>query len=133
MQQMRFSHDRIHAPKDMPPVQAEVRIPERHLLHTGLRGPGQHRSQTLIALNQALEDERQFGRRDCRTQKGSPVGPLYQKARSAGIIDGACKACSAKMGVLDAIRAENLPFLDEMGGHPSMGRYLENGYEVITF
>jgi hypothetical protein len=58
---------------------------------------------------------------------------LYQRAKALGLIEGACKACSTKMKTLDAIKREGLPLLDDMKGHPGMARYLENGYEVITF
>jgi hypothetical protein len=66
-------------------------------------------------------------------KEGSPMFSLYGKARSLGIIDGACKACSSKMGTLEAVRAEGLKLLDDMSGHPGMARYREEGFEVITF
>jgi hypothetical protein len=66
-------------------------------------------------------------------QEGNHMASLYQKAKSLGLIGGACKACSTKMGVLDAIKREGIPVLDEMSGHASMTRYLEEGFEVITF
>jgi hypothetical protein len=37
------------------------------------------------------------------------------------------------MGVTDAVRAEGLPFLADMAGHPSMSRRLAQGYRVLTF
>ena len=55
--------------------------------------------------------------------EGAALNELYRKARTADIIAGACKACSAKMGVLDAVQAEGIPLLDDMSGHPSMARY----------
>jgi hypothetical protein len=63
----------------------------------------------------------------------SPFSPLYFKAREAGLIDGACKACSAKMGVLEAVEASGLNLLDDMSGHPSMSSYMVRGYSIITF
>jgi hypothetical protein len=66
-------------------------------------------------------------------KEGNPLAALYQKAKTQGLIDGVCRACSAKLGVTEAVASEGLPFLDDMSGHPSMSRYLENGYEVITF
>ncbi|HDM75689.1 MAG TPA: cytoplasmic protein, partial [Deltaproteobacteria bacterium] len=48
-------------------------------------------------------------------------------------IDGACKACSNKMGVLEAVKEEGIPLIDEMSGHPSMARYMTEGYQIITF
>ena len=58
---------------------------------------------------------------------------LYEKAKGLDLIDGVCKACSNKMGTLDAARDQGLRLLDEMTGHPSMARYMEEGFEVITF
>ena len=63
----------------------------------------------------------------------SPFSALYTKAREAGLIDGACKACSAKMGVLDAVEKSGLPLLDDMSGHPSMSSYMVRGYSILTF
>lgn len=65
--------------------------------------------------------------------KENPLHPLYGKARALGLFEGACRACSKKMGTLDAVRAEGMPLLDEIGGHPSLARYREEGFEVITF
>lgn len=62
-----------------------------------------------------------------------PFHKLYMVIREAGLIDGVCRACSAKMGAMAAAEAQGLSLLDEMAGHPSMRRYLEAGYEVITF
>ena len=66
-------------------------------------------------------------------QEDNPMFSLYQKAKEQNLIDGACKACSSKLKVREAIENEGLPFLDEMSGHPSMRRYLNNGYRIIVF
>ena len=66
-------------------------------------------------------------------EEANPMHGLYEKAKGFDLIDGACKACSNKMGVLQEIEAQGLRLLDEMSGHPSMARYLEEGFEVITF
>jgi hypothetical protein len=58
---------------------------------------------------------------------------LYVKCKEQGIIDAACKACSAKMKVTDDVEKEGLPFADEMSGHPSMARYRDDGYEILIF
>ena len=63
----------------------------------------------------------------------NPMFSLWEKAGSLGLFEGACKACSNKMGVLDEIKALGLDLLDELSGHPSMAKYMENGFEVITF
>jgi hypothetical protein len=63
----------------------------------------------------------------------NPFHSLYVKVREAGLIDGVCRACANKTGSLAEAQAQGLPLLDEMNGHPSLGRYLEAGYTVITF
>jgi hypothetical protein len=66
--------------------------------------------------------------------EGDSVGSnLYQKAKSLGLFEGTCKACSAKMGTLDAAQRQGLQLLDEMKGHASMAKFIEQGFEVITF
>jgi hypothetical protein len=37
------------------------------------------------------------------------------------------------MGTLEAAKKEGLPLLDDVNGHPGMGRYMDMGYEVISF
>jgi len=66
-------------------------------------------------------------------KKENPMFSLYNKAKSLDLIEGACKACSNKMGVLDAVKNEEIKLLDEMSGHPSIGNYREKGFDVITF
>ena len=66
-------------------------------------------------------------------REGTPLGQFYRQAKKLGLVAGACKACSTKMGTLEAAEREGIPLLGEMSGHPSMGRYLEEGYGIITF
>lgn len=64
---------------------------------------------------------------------GNPMHQLYNKVKSFDLIDGACKACSNKMGVLEEVKAEGLKLLDDMSGHPGLAHYMEQDYEIITF
>lgn len=66
-------------------------------------------------------------------EPGSPLHGLYSQAREKKLIDAVCRACSAKNGVLEAVEAAGLPIADEMAGHPSIRRYMEAGYEIVTF
>lgn len=61
------------------------------------------------------------------------LNTLYLKAKDMGIIAGACKACSAKLKVTEAMEKEGIALIGEMAGHPSMGGYTDKGYAVITF
>jgi hypothetical protein len=63
----------------------------------------------------------------------NPLHKLWENVKSAGLLDGVCKACSNKMGTLQAARDQGLAILDEMTGHPSMARYREQGFEIVSF
>jgi len=63
----------------------------------------------------------------------NPLHKLWENAKFAGLVDGVCKACSNKMGTLEAAKDQGLALLDEMTGHPGMARYCEHGFEIISF
>lgn len=58
---------------------------------------------------------------------------FYRQVKEQGLIDCACKACAAKMEALAGIEAQGLPLCSEMTGHPSLAKYIDAGYQVITF
>jgi len=62
-----------------------------------------------------------------------PLNGLWKKTLEAGLVAGVCKACSNKLGTLEAAKEQGLTILDDMSGHPSMVAYREEGYEIITF
>jgi hypothetical protein len=64
---------------------------------------------------------------------GNPLNGLWKKNLEAGLVEGVCKACSSKLGTLDAAKEQGLTLLDDMSGHPGMSAYREKGYEIITF
>jgi hypothetical protein len=66
-------------------------------------------------------------------QEGKPFADLYRKVKEQDMIDCVCKACAGKMGALEGVEAQGLPLCSEMKGHPSLARYREQGYDVITF
>jgi len=57
---------------------------------------------------------------------------LFKKAKEQGIIDGICKGCSAKLGVLEYNQKSGIPLIGDMKGHPSMEAYIKEGYDIIT-
>ena len=61
-----------------------------------------------------------------------PFAELYERVKAAKLIDCVCKACAAKMGALAAAEAQGLPICCEMSGHPSLARYIQEGYRIIT-
>jgi len=66
-------------------------------------------------------------------QPANPMRPLWQRCKTAGLIEGVCKACSNKTGTLEAVRSQGLTLLNEMSGHPGMARFRDDGFEIITF
>jgi hypothetical protein len=61
------------------------------------------------------------------------LSTLYHKAKALGILHGACRACATKLNVAKEIEKEGIPLIGDMSGHPSMGSFIEKGYEIITF
>ena len=57
---------------------------------------------------------------------------LYQEVTEQGLVDCVCQACANKMGVLEETKRLGLPICSEMNGHPAIGRYVSEGYQVIT-
>jgi hypothetical protein len=66
-------------------------------------------------------------------KSGNPLNGLWKKNFEAGLIEGVCKACSSKLGTLEASKEQGLTLLDDMSGHPSMAVYRDKGFEIITF
>ncbi len=59
--------------------------------------------------------------------------PLFKKMKDQGLIDCVCRACSAKLGVLEYNEKSGIRLADEMSGHPAMSTYIAQGCEIITF
>lgn len=57
---------------------------------------------------------------------------VYKQAREANLFDSICRACSAKLGVLEYNEKCGIPLSGEMKGHPPMAPYIEAGYKIIT-
>ncbi|MBU1564017.1 MAG: DsrE family protein [Proteobacteria bacterium] len=64
---------------------------------------------------------------------GNPLNGLWKKCLESGLVAGVCRACSTKLGTLDAANEQALPLLDDVSGHPGMAAYRQNGYEIIAF
>ncbi len=62
-----------------------------------------------------------------------PLGALYQRIQEEGLLDCVCQACAQQMTSLDSAKEQGLALCDEMSGHPAMGRYIDDGYTIITF
>jgi len=58
---------------------------------------------------------------------------LYEKIKAADLIDCVCQACAHKMGTLAEAKKQELRLANEMSGHPSLGNYIDQGYETLLF
>ena len=67
------------------------------------------------------------------SEPDKPFAKIYGKTKEAGLIDCVCQACATQTGSLDSAKEQNLPLCSEMSGHPSMARYLGDGYQVLVF
>ncbi|RMG67993.1 MAG: hypothetical protein D6715_03460 [Calditrichaeota bacterium] len=56
---------------------------------------------------------------------------LYQSVKQS--IAGVCKYCAAAFGVKNQIETLGLPLVGEFDDHPSLRKYLAEGYHVLTF
>jgi len=66
-------------------------------------------------------------------QPDNPLHSHWEKAKELHLIEGVCKSCASKMGTLQEAESQGLPLLDDMSGHPGMGRFMDAGFDIITF
>ena len=66
-------------------------------------------------------------------ETSNPQRRLWQQVKEEGLVEGVCKACATKTGVLDSCKQQGLRLLGDMHGHPPMSAYIDEGYELITF
>ncbi len=62
----------------------------------------------------------------------APFYDLYTEVKKKGLINAVCRACATKMGSVKEAEDEGLPLVGDMSGHPSMSKYTEQGYQIIT-
>lgn len=62
-----------------------------------------------------------------------PFARLWKQAVQAGVIAGVCRACAQKNSVVPAVIEQGISLLDDMDGHPSVARYIEEGFTVMVF
>ena len=98
-----------------------------HVLLNGIDLHGRGKKGTIVIEGEAVTLVAQM------RQPDHFLFALYQRAKELGLFAGACKACATKLGAVEAIEKEGIPLIGEMSGHPAMGGFMADGYEVITF
>ncbi len=64
---------------------------------------------------------------------GSIKLPLFGKAMELGIIDHACKACTAAFSATEAAQKLGVSIKGELSGHSDLLKFVEDGYSIFTF
>ncbi len=59
--------------------------------------------------------------------------PLFGKAMELGIIDHACKACTATFSATEAAQKLGVPIKGELSGHSDLLKFVEDEYSIFTF
>lgn len=63
----------------------------------------------------------------------APFTNLYREMLDKNLLACICESCSVKMGTFMAAQEQGLTINGEMKGHPSLERFVNEGYEIITF
>lgn len=58
--------------------------------------------------------------------------PLFKEIQAKGSIDAVCDFCAKAFGVKDIIRDTGLPLSSEYQGHPSIAKYVAEGYQILV-
>ena len=64
---------------------------------------------------------------------GSIKLPIFDKAMELGIIDHACKACTAAFSATESAQKLGVPLKGELSGHSDLLRFAKDGYSILTF
>ena len=64
---------------------------------------------------------------------GSISLPIFKKSMDRGIIDHACKACTAAFNVTESAMKLGVPVKGDLSGHSNLLEFSEKGYSIISF
>lgn len=57
---------------------------------------------------------------------------VYKHAQKLGIVAGACEYCANAFGVAEQVKGAGVSLIGEVGGHPSLVKYIKEGYTPIV-
>lgn len=60
-----------------------------------------------------------------------PHNPLYKAVKKLGVIAGACQYCAGAFGVDNEVNQAGIPFLGDVHGHPSLSKFVEEGFQIL--
>ena len=56
----------------------------------------------------------------------------YQKPMDSGVVEVVCDFCSTAFKVKDALAKEGAHFEGEYQGHPSIAKWVDQGYQLVV-
>jgi hypothetical protein len=59
--------------------------------------------------------------------------PIFDKAMQIGIIDHACKACTAAFSATEAAQKLGVSLKGELNGHSDLLKFANAGFSILTF
>jgi len=86
------------------------------------------RLTALLTDGQGLEDFK-----SAKPDMYALIADTFRQVKEAGLITCVCRACAKQLGALETAEAAGLPFCAELKGHPSMARFVAEGYDILTF
>jgi hypothetical protein len=61
----------------------------------------------------------------------SKLKPMYEQLKQAGITEIICDFCAGAFAVKDRLSQRQLPLVAEYEGHPSIAKWVDDGYEIL--
>ncbi len=65
-------------------------------------------------------------------EPGHKYGHLVAKSLETGVLKGTCQYCAGAFQVARTLADAGIPQIDGGAGHPDIGQYVDDGYEVLT-
>jgi len=62
----------------------------------------------------------------------SKLKPMYEQLKQAGVVEIICDFCAGAFQVKDRLAQRQVPLTAEYAGHPSIAKWVEQGYELIV-
>ena len=62
----------------------------------------------------------------------SKLKPAYEQLKEQGIVEIVCDFCAAAFQVKEQLVERELPLVAEYEGHPSIAKWLDEGYQLIV-
>ncbi len=57
---------------------------------------------------------------------------LYEQLKKLGVVEEICDFCSGAFRVKESLKSRNISLISEFKGHPSIKKWVDEGYEIIV-